>query len=390
MFNPIKMKRQGVNSNFLNDLALSVFAVFILLFFISCSNSDEMGELNMKVSNLHPSIGEPLTFEVENAPKNLKSIEWTFDDGKKSSDLKFKKTYNKEGSHWVALKIVKDDGEEVSFAASIKVDGVGLTKLMADFDESKVLVMSHRGFIGGVEYGIPENSMSAIQSCISNGNVNVVEIDPRVTRDGVVVLMHDENIDWMTTGKGKVSNLTYDEICQFDLKVNKTGKVWDEKVPTLRDVLLAGRNKIFFNLDVKGDMMAVYNVVKECGMIDQVFFYTGTNTTLGARLLKENEGLHIFPFYTRDQDINYLEGRGRKFFVQIDFAQMLNDDIPRMLKEKGFLVAVNYLPTSDAEVNSQMKYEKLSENGNVNMVQSDYSISLYKYLQTRNMNVKPN
>ena len=59
------------------------------------------------------------------------------------------------------------------------------------------------------------------------------EIDPRLTKDSVIVLMHDETIDRTTTGKGKVSDYTYAELQQFNL-VDRDGKVTDFKIPTLK------------------------------------------------------------------------------------------------------------------------------------------------------------
>src|ERR1700678_3312478 len=62
---------------------------------------------------------------------------------------------------------------------------------------SKVIVVAHRGCWGQV----PEVSIAAIKACRPIG-ADVVELDVRKTRDGVLVLMHDETVDRMTSGTG--------------------------------------------------------------------------------------------------------------------------------------------------------------------------------------------
>lgn len=76
-------------------------------------------------------------------------------------------------------------------------------------DESSVIVASHRGDWRN----FPENSLEAIDNAIKMG-VDIVEIDLQRTKDGVLILMHDPKIDRTTTGKGTISELTYDSIAK--------------------------------------------------------------------------------------------------------------------------------------------------------------------------------
>ena len=80
-------------------------------------------------------------------------------------------------------------------------------------DESSVIVASHRGDWRN----FPENSLEAIDNAIKMG-VDIVEIDLQRTKDGVLILMHDPKIDRTTTGKGTISELTYDSIAKTHLK----------------------------------------------------------------------------------------------------------------------------------------------------------------------------
>ena len=67
-----------------------------------------------------------------------------------------------------------------------------------------VVISGHRG---GMLDGYPENCIESFEKTLSYME-SFFEIDPRLTKDGVIVLMHDETIDRTTTGKGKVSDYT--------------------------------------------------------------------------------------------------------------------------------------------------------------------------------------
>ena len=60
-----------------------------------------------------------------------------------------------------------------------------------------VLVASHRA----VHHELPENSLPAIKEAIRLG-VDIIEIDVKVSKDGIPMLMHDGKVDRTTTGKG--------------------------------------------------------------------------------------------------------------------------------------------------------------------------------------------
>lgn len=78
-------------------------------------------------------------------------------------------------------------------------------------DSSDVLVIAHQG---GDEVW-PGNTMFAFQNAVDIG-VDVLEMDLHITKDNVLVLMHDETIDRTTNGTGEIESMTIDELKQFD------------------------------------------------------------------------------------------------------------------------------------------------------------------------------
>lgn len=114
---------------------------------------------------------------------------------------------------------------------------------------SKVIVLAHRGCWGSA----PEVSIAAIRACGPIG-ADAVEIDVRLSRDGVLVLMHDETVDRMTDGTGAVADLSAAEIRALRLRAGAGGPnapLTDEHVPTLEEALEAARGKIAVNLHLE-------------------------------------------------------------------------------------------------------------------------------------------
>ena len=88
----------------------------------------------------------------------------------------------------------------------------------------------HRGFSG--KY--PENTMLAFEKAIEVG-ADGIELDVQLTKDGEIVVIHDETIDRTTDGKGYVVDYTYEELSKFDASYIYRGKMGFNKIPTLKE-----------------------------------------------------------------------------------------------------------------------------------------------------------
>jgi hypothetical protein len=141
---------------------------------------------------------------------------------------------------------------------------------MLNFDEKyaaardpggRLMSSAHRGDM--VYY--PENSVEGIISAIMMG-CDMVEIDPRLTKDGVFVLLHDATLTRTTdcvakAGKNglprsaNVADWTYEQLLQLNLKMGKGGtaaELTPYKIPTLDEVMKVCAGHILVQLDVKG------------------------------------------------------------------------------------------------------------------------------------------
>lgn len=146
----------------------------------------------------------------------------------------------------------------------------------------QIIISGHRG---GMMKGFPENSIASCEQTLSL-MPSFFEIDPRLTKDSVLVLMHDDTINRTTNGKGKVSDLTYAELQKFVLK-DREGNLTSFKIPTLIEMLDWGRDKVIFNLDNKAVPWEMYskllkekkypNIILSVRSLKEALFYYERN-----------------------------------------------------------------------------------------------------------------
>ncbi len=132
-------------------------------------------------------------------------------------------------------------------AFSLKCNSVAeLQQFLAWKSDRYPLISAHRG---GPEKGFPENALETFQNSTRFQPV-IIECDITLTKDSVLVLMHDDRLNRTSTGTGPVSDYTYEQLRDFKLKDND-GNVTEFRIPLLDDVLKWGKGKVIFTLDVK-------------------------------------------------------------------------------------------------------------------------------------------
>lgn len=140
-----------------------------------------------------------------------------------------------------------------------------LIQNLKDPESKSILVVAHRGDWRNA----PENSLQAFKNCIEMG-VHMIEIDLKKTKDGHLILMHDETIDRTTNGTGKPENYTLEEIRKFHLK-NGLGIVTRHIIPTFEEVLNLCKGKILINVDKGYEYFKdVYTLTEQSGTTEQV------------------------------------------------------------------------------------------------------------------------
>lgn len=123
----------------------------------------------------------------------------------------------------------------------------GLVQFLKYNPGFKPMISSHRG--GGDIPGYPENCIESFAYLASN-IPNIIECDIEITKDSVLMMMHDNTLERTTTGRGKINAQNWAEMKDLNLKDN-AGTLTKFKIPTLEEVLKWGKNKVIFTLDVK-------------------------------------------------------------------------------------------------------------------------------------------
>ncbi len=138
-------------------------------------------------------------------------------------------------------------GQTTSPIRVIDSDGPAALKDLLRYDGSPLSILSaHRG---GATVGFPENAIKTFEHTLRHVP-SMLEIDPRMTKDGQIVVHHDATLDRTTTGTGLVVDHTLAELKSLFLK-DTEGNVTDDRIPTLDEAITWARGKTILVLDQK-------------------------------------------------------------------------------------------------------------------------------------------
>lgn len=152
-----------------------------------------------------------------------------------------------------------------------------------------VQIFAHRGFSGYY----PENTMLAFQKVAEETVADGIELDIQLTKDGEIVIMHDEMLDRTTNGSGWLKDHTREELKMLSVGVNVKGFFPRQTIPTLREYFTwLKTTKLITNIELKtsyfeyeGIEEKLIAMVKEFGLEDQIWYSSFNHYTV-ARIKK--------------------------------------------------------------------------------------------------------
>ena len=121
-----------------------------------------------------------------------------------------------------------------------------------------LLIVGHRGMMG-VE---PENTLRSFVRA-ENEDVDVVELDLHLSKDGELVVMHDADVSRTTDGSGAISDFTLAELRELDAGEG-------ERVPTFQEVVEAVRSPLQAEIKDRAAARVLSGVIDELGLHDRV------------------------------------------------------------------------------------------------------------------------
>ena len=197
------------------------------------------------------------------------------------------------------------------------------------------IVSAHRG---GPTKGFPENCTPTFENTIKY-NPAVIETDIALTKDSVLVMMHDNTLDRTTTGTGNINLYTYKELQQLFLK-DTEGNVTPYKIETLDEVLQWGKNKVVYTLDVKRGVpfKMIVDAVKRNKAENYSIIIT-YNATQAAEVAALAPDMMLSVSARGKEDVERMENLGVKAENMVAFVGTTfpKPETMQYMKEKGII-----------------------------------------------------
>ena len=244
------------------------------------------------------------------------------------------------------------------------------------------IVSGHRG---GMEMGFPENSIETFENTLKY-LPSFFEVDPRLSKDSVIVLMHDATLNRTTNGKGKVSDYTLAELKKLRLK-DVNGNLTNAQIPTLEEAIIWARGKTILSLDWKGvpfEMTA--DLVKKLKATHYVI--VGLHTTEQAKIyLARDSNFFFVKKILENKTIDELKDAGIPLkqvmaYVGAEYKteskniyQKINAN--KMMYMIGAAPSYDKLKTVEERKNAYQNLIKLG----VNVIETDFPIATYEALK---------
>ncbi len=238
-----------------------------------------------------------------------------------------------------------------------------------------LLITGHRG---GMVKGFPENSIATFENTLKHTPA-FFEIDPRLTKDSVMVLMHDATLDRTTTGKGKLSDYTYEELKKFRLK-DAEGNITDFPIPTLSEVIEWARGKTVLNLDHKDVPLAMTAALIKKHKADAFVMLTVHSAAEMTYYLSQNKN-HTFSAFVRNmKEYEDYEKAGVPFTQMIAYigphVKPENKELYALLNKKGTMCMISAASSYDKLKTAEERkaaYIAIAKDG-ASILESDYPI----------------
>ncbi len=275
--------------------------------------------------------------------------------------------------------------------------------------EGGLIVIAHRGcHEAAPRHGLgttPENSPAALMQCFALG-ADVMETDVRRSRDGHLVIMHDDSVDRTTNGTGKVADLSLAQLKALRLRQDEGragAALTDQHIPTLDELLALAKDRVVLNLDVKDAIYGeVVNAVHRAGAQDRVIVKTfaGVASVPLAAIAPYDRGpFAVIPISPQPDagDVpqiiaNQMAGRVKPIAIELPVLPLTT--LPRVMQRakavgvpiwintlfKGFVTGMGGDP--EARQNPKAVWGRLADMG-VKLFQTDAVEDLLRYRDER-------
>jgi len=209
------------------------------------------------------------------------------------------------------------------------------------------VISGHRG---GAAKGYPENCIPTFEHTLS-ATPAFFEIDPHLTRDSAIVLLHDSILDRVTTGHGALNTYTFDQVRKLSLK-DVDGGVTSYHLNTLEEAVRWAKGKAILNLDVKDvPLIRKAELVRGCNAFGYVLFTV--HNPQEAKFFYDFDHRSLFSaFIMTEKDMKAYEAAGVPWAnVAIAYAgprsKPENKSLYQQLHQRGVRVMISAASSYD-------------------------------------------
>jgi glycerophosphoryl diester phosphodiesterase len=149
-------------------------------------------------------------------------------------------------------------------------------------NDAMVFKIAHRG----AKKFAPENTIPAYEKAIEMG-MDYIEMDVHATKDGHLVMSHDWMVDRMTDGRGKIGEMTLEQIRSLDAGVKFSNEFKGTRIPTLDEACETCKKRIKIYLDLKGaPVPSVIAALDRNRMIEDTVVYSWIGALMEIKRLR--------------------------------------------------------------------------------------------------------
>ncbi|QBQ41680.1 glycerophosphodiester phosphodiesterase family protein [Sphingobacterium psychroaquaticum] len=274
---------------------------------------------------------------------------------------------------------------EASFAQKLhKLTFKNVDEMYAYFRYApgKKIIAGHRGTIEG---HMPENSIPAMEAVLKHTTA-IFEIDPRLTKDGVPVMVHDATLERTTTGTGKVADYTWKELQALQLKDHE-GNPTKYKINTLDEMIVWAKGKTILNLDKKDlPLETTAEIIRKHNAYAWVWV-TVHNVEQARFYLDKNPKQYLSMHIKTAKDLEAFKASGLPYDRMIVYIgpeiKEANQAMYDFFKAKGVLCMISAAPTYDklsSPTERAAKYRAVFADG-ATVLESDLPIEVSKAIR---------
>lgn len=264
--------------------------------------------------------------------------------------------------------------------------GLSLHQVFKYTGDGSLIISGHRGSWRNSKY--PDNSLEGMQYAAKQVPGIFFEIDPRLTKDSVIVLMHDAILDRTTNATGKLVDYTFSALDTVRLK-DDHGNITAFKIPILEEVIKWSIGNAVLNLDRKDvPPEKIVDLIKKCDAEHHIMLTVHNGTQ--ARYYYECLPEVMFSAHIRNQkEYEDYVASGVPWESMIAYVGTSINEDNRELIDKlhahGVRCMVSFSPTHDKLDGAEERAAKYEEEllTHPDIIESDYPIELWEIVSAK-------